>query len=69
MRDTIKHPSNEESFVKIGARVLMNDVEWRVAEINNATLTLYREGVGGNSHTIHKSLKEVENIIMEQREY
>lgn len=69
MRDTIKHPSNEKSLVKIRDRVLINDIEWRVAEINNATSTLYREGVGGNSHTIHKSLKEVENIIMEQREY
>jgi hypothetical protein len=69
MRDTIKHPSNEKSLVKIGDRVLINDIEWRVAEINNATSTLYREGVGGNSHTIHKSLEEVENIIMEQREY
>ena len=60
-------PKNNNSEMKlkvrIGDRIIIEDLEWKVAVIKDEIVTLYREGVGGNSHTIIKSLIDIESIL------
>lgn len=53
----------ETTKVKIGDRVIIDDKEWKVAEIHQNDVTLYREGIDGISHTLHKSINEIELMI------
>ena len=58
-----------KSKVRIGDRIILEDLEWKVAEIKDEIVTLYREGVGGNSHTIKKSLMDIESILVQQTDF
>ena len=66
MRETTEFQVKKEVLIKIGDRVLIDDQEWKVAEIIDDTVTLYREGVGGMSHTIHMPVEAAETPLPEQ---
>ncbi|MBT3180094.1 MAG: hypothetical protein HOB40_00155 [Candidatus Marinimicrobia bacterium] len=63
MIDITKFRVKKDRLVKVGDRVQIEDIEWKVAEIVDNSITLYREGIGGTSYTIQKSEKEVENLL------
>ena len=54
MRKTREFQVKKEVLVKIGEQVF-DDI-----------VTLYREGVGGESHTIQKTVKEVKTLVSEK---
>ena len=64
MRETTEFQVKKEVLIKVGDRVFIDDIEWKVAEFIDDTVTLYREGVGGDSHTIHKTRKKVEHLFL-----
>ena len=66
MRKTREFQVKKEVLIKIGERVFIDDVEWKAAEVINDIVTLYREGIGGESHTIQKSVKEVKVFVSEK---
>jgi len=49
--------------VQIGDRIIIDEVEWKVAEIQENEVTLYHEGVAGNSHTMKKTIDEVKLLL------
>ena len=63
MRKTTEFQVKKEVLIKVGERVFIDDVEWKVAEVNDNIVTLYREGIGGESHTIQKTVKEVKTLV------
>ena len=66
MRKTREFQVKKEVLIKIGERVFIDDVEWKVAEVINDIVTLHREGIGGESHTIQKTVKEVKTLVSEK---
>jgi len=66
MRKITKFQVKKEVLIKVGERVFIDDVEWKVAEVIDDIVTLYREGIGGESHTIHKIVKEVKSLLLEK---
>ena len=61
--------SEMKSKVRIGDWIILEDLEWKIAEITDEIVTLYREGVSGNSHTIKKSLIDIESILKQQNDF
>ena len=66
MRKTREFLVKKEVLIKIGERVFIDDVEWKAAEVINNIVTLYREGIGGESHTIQKTVNEVKTLVSEK---
>ncbi len=66
MRKITKFQVKKEVLIKVGERVFIDDVEWKAAEIIDDIVTLYRDGIGGESHTIQKSVKEVKAFVSEK---
>jgi hypothetical protein len=66
MRKTREFQVKKEVLIKIGERVFIDDVEWKAAEVINNIVTLYREGIGGESHTIQKTVNEVKTLVFEK---
>ena len=66
MRKTTEFQVKKEVLIKVGERVFIDDVEWKVAEVNDNIVTLYREGIGGESHTMQKIVKEVKTLVPER---
>ena len=66
MRKITKFQVKKEVLIKVGERVFIDDVEWKVAEVIDDIVTLYKEGVGGESHTIQKTIKEVKSLLLKQ---
>jgi hypothetical protein len=66
MRKTREFQVKKEVLIKIGERVFIDDVEWKAAEVINNIVTLYREGIGGESHTIQKTVNEVKTLVSEK---
>jgi hypothetical protein len=66
MRKTRKFQVKKEVLIKIGERVFIDDVEWKAAEVIDNIVTLYREGIGGESHTIQKTVNEVKTLVSEK---
>jgi len=50
---------------EIDELILIENVEWRVSEIIDGKYTLYREGVGGSSHTLELAQEELDKKIAE----
>ena len=63
MRKTREFQVKKEVLIKIGERVFIDDVEWKAAEVIDDIVTLYQDGVGGESHTIQKTVKEVKTLV------
>jgi hypothetical protein len=66
MSKTKEFQIKKEVLIKIGERVFIDDIEWKAAEVIDDIVTLYREGIGGESHTIQKSVKEVKAFVSEK---
>ena len=66
MRKSREFQVKKEVLIKIGERVFIDDVEWKAAEVINNIVTLYREGIGGESHTIQKTVNEVKTLVSEK---
>ena len=66
MRKNKEFQVKKEVLIKIGERVFIDDVEWKAAEVINNIVTLYREGIGGESHTIQKTVNEVKTLVFEK---
>ena len=66
MRKTREFQVKKEVLIKIGERVFIDDVEWKAAEVIDNIVTLYREGIGGESHTIQKTVNEVKTLVSEK---
>lgn len=63
MSKTKEFQIKKEVLIKIGERVFIDDIEWKAAEVINDIVTLYREGIGGESHTIQKTVKEFKTLV------
>ena len=63
MRKTREFQVKKEVLIKIGERDFIDDIEWKAAEEIDDIVTLYREGIGGESHTIQKTVKEVKTLV------
>ena len=50
----------------VGERVFIDDIEWKVAEVIDDIATFYREAIGGESHTIQKTIKEVKSLLLKK---
>ena len=66
MRKNKEFQVKKEVLIKIGERVFIDDVEWKAAEVIDDIVTLYREGIGGESLTIQKTVKEVKTLVSEK---
>ena len=66
MRKNTKFQVKKEVLIKVGERVFIDDVEWKVAEVIDYIVTLYREAVGGESQTIQKTIKEVKSLLVKK---
>ena len=66
MRKITKFQVKKEDLIKVGERVFIDDVEWKVAEVIDDIVTLYNEAVGGESHTIQKTIKAVKSLLLKQ---
>ncbi|SVB87999.1 uncharacterized protein METZ01_LOCUS240853, partial [marine metagenome] len=53
----------QQKLIKIGDRVIIDDKEWKVAEIKENLVTLYHENVEGSGQTILMSPAEVKDIL------
>jgi hypothetical protein len=63
MSKTKEFQIKKEVLIKIGERVFIDDIEWKAAEVIDDIVTLYREGIGGESHTIQKTVKEFKTLV------
>ncbi|MBT3608448.1 MAG: hypothetical protein HN515_09380 [Candidatus Marinimicrobia bacterium] len=66
MRKITKFQVKKEVLIKVGERVFIDDIEWKVAEVIDDIVTLYREAVGGESHTIQKTIEEVKSLLVKK---
>ena len=66
MTKTKEFQVNKEVLIKVGERVFIDDIEWKVAEVIDGIVTLYREGIGGESYTIHMTVREVKTFVPEK---
>ena len=56
-----------QEIVKVGDRVIIDNMEWKIAEIKGHMIILYHEDVDGSGQTILKSVAEVKNLLSSQR--
>ena len=66
MRKTTEFQVKKEVLIKVGERVFIDDVEWKVAEVTGNIVTLYRDAIGGENHTIQKTVEEIKILIPEK---
>ena len=66
MSKTKEFQIKKEVLIKIGERVFIDEIEWKAAEVIDDIVTLYREGIGGESHTIQKTVKEFKTLVSEK---
>tara|TARA_Y100000031_G_scaffold103047_1_gene112989 strand:- start:185 stop:376 length:192 start_codon:yes stop_codon:yes gene_type:complete len=57
------NPNNSDIF-QIGDRVFYKEYDWKVAEIRENYITLYRESIDGQSKTEKISIKELQEALM-----
>ena len=67
MNNTKKNNSDSEISVQVGDRIILDDQEWKVAEIISDTVVLYRESVSGKSQTIQKPVDVIKSHLQEQK--
>ena len=67
MRETTEFQVKKEVLIKIGDRVLIDDQEWKVAEIISDTVVLYRESISGKSQTIQEPVEVIKSHLQEQK--
>ena len=56
--------SNNPDLFQVGDRIFYKEYDWKVAEIKENYITLYRESVDGKSIIEEISIKELQEILM-----
>ena len=67
MNSVKKNYFDSEISVQLGDRIILNDLEWKVAEIISDTVVLYREIVSGKSQTMEQSVEVIKSHFQEQK--
>ena len=62
-----KNYSDSDISIHVGDRIILNDQEWKVAEIISDTVVLYRESVSGKSQTIQEPVGVIKSHLQEQK--
>jgi len=67
MNNMKKNYSDSDISVQVGDRIILDDLEWKVAEIISDTVVLYRESVSGKSQTIQEPVEVIKSHLQEQK--
>ena len=67
MNNMKKNYSDSDISVQVGDQIILNDQEWKVAEIISDTVVLYRESVSGKSQTIQEPGEVIKSYLQEQK--
>ena len=67
MNNMKKNYSDSDISVQVGDRIILDDQEWKVAEIISDTVVLYRESVSGKSQTKQKPVDVIKSHLQEQK--
>ena len=67
MNNMKKNYSDSDISVQVGDRIILDDREWKVAEIISDTVVLYRESVSGKSQTIQEPVEVIKSHLQEQK--
>jgi len=59
--------SDLDISVQVGDRIILDDQEWKVAEIISDTVVLYRESVSGKSQIMQKPVDVIKSHLQEQK--
>jgi len=62
-----KDYSDSDITVQVGDQIILDDQEWKVAEIISDTVVLYRESISGKSLTIQKPVDVIKSHLKEQK--
>jgi hypothetical protein len=63
MEEAINIRTKQDKLIRIGERVCIDDQEWKIAEIKNDSITLYRDGVDGKSNTTRQTVEQVKTLL------
>ena len=67
MNSVKKNYFNTDISVQVGDRIILDDLEWKVADIISDTVVLYREIVSGKSQTMEQSVEVIKSHFQEQK--
>ena len=67
MNNMKKNYSDSDISAQAGDRIILDDQEWKVAEIISDTVVLYRESVSGKSQTIQEPVEVIKSHLQEQK--
>ena len=67
MNNMKKNYSDSDISVQVGDRIILDDQEWKVAEIISDTVVLYRESVSGKSQIIQEPVDVIKSYLQEQK--
>ena len=67
MNNMKKNYSDSYISVQVGDRIILDDQEWKVAEIISDTVVLYRESISGESQTMQESVEVIKSHLQEQK--
>ena len=62
-----KNYSDSDITVQVGDRIILDDQEWKVAEIISDTVVLYKESISGKSLTIQEPVDVIKSHLQEQK--
>ena len=62
-----KDYSDSDITVQVGDQIILDDQEWKVAEIISDTVVLYRESISGKSLTIQEPVDVIKSHLKEQK--
>ena len=67
MNNMKKNNSDSDISVQVGDRIILDDQEWKVAEIISDAVILYRESVSGKSQTMQEPVDVIKSHLQEQK--
>ena len=67
MNNMKKNYSDSDISVQVGDRIILDDQEWKVAEIISDTVVLYRESVSGKSQIMQEPVEVIKSHLKEQK--
>ena len=62
-----KNYSDSDISVQVGDRIILDDQEWKVAEIISDTVVLYRESVSDKSQKMQEPVEVIKSHLKEQK--
>ena len=62
-----KNYSDSDISVQVGDQIILDEQEWKVAEIISDTVVLYRESVSGKSQTMQEPVEVIKSQLQEQK--